>query len=472
MMNDTVPTTAGLVRGEIDDHGRVFRGIRYAAAPSGQRRYRPPDPPPMWDGVRDATTFGPICPQVQLGELGGVNAPFGTGEPMDEDCLFLNVWTPAADDARRPVMVWIHGGVFRGGSGSTPVFDGSNFARDGVVLVTLNYRLHALGFLYLDELFDGASGTGNLGILDQVAALGWVRDNIAGFGGDPDNVTIFGQSAGGMSVTTLLATAAADGLYRRAVAQSGAGHHNLGAPAARRVAERVLELLEVRPGDWDALQAVPPARIVAAAEDVAMRAVGKLLGDDRLLKMAFQPVVDMTTRTARPIEQIAAGNVPPVELIVGTCRDDWRLFTFGLPGFAPEPNVAPYCEHAEFSVGGALQRYGKAHPGATNGQLLAAVEGDQMFTMPAVRLAEAHTAHATTRMYRFSWPTPVLDGALGACHGLELPFVFETTDRATVFVGDNPPADIAHGLHIAWIRFATVGDPNGHDLPQWPPYEL
>jgi para-nitrobenzyl esterase len=391
---------------------------------------------------------------------------------MDEDCLFLNVWTPAADDARRPVMVWIHGGAFRGGSGSTPVFDGSAFARDGVVLVTLNYRLHALGFLYLDELFDGATGTGNLGILDQIAALEWVRDNIAVFGGDPDNVTIFGQSAGAMCVTSLLATPAADGLYRRAIAQSGAGHHNLGASAARRVGERVLELLDVRPGEWLALQAVPAARIVAAAEEVAARAGRKLLGDDRLLKMAFQPVVDTTTRTARPIEQVAAGNVPPVELIVGTCRNEWRLFMFGLPGFAPEPNVAPYFEHAEFTVDEALHRYSTAHPGASQGQLLAAIEGDQMFTMPAVRLAEAHAAHATTWMYRFSWPTPVLDGALGACHGLELPFVFETMDRAKVFVGDDPPVDLARDLHTAWIRFATVGDPNGDGLPAWPRYEL
>jgi len=188
--------------------------------------------------------------------------------------------------------------------------------------------------------------------------------------------------------------------------------------------------------------------------------------------MAFQPVVDRTTRTARPIEQATAGNVPPVELIVGTCRDEWRLFTFGMPGFAPEPNVAPYFEHADFTVDDALRRYAAAHPGATQSQLLAAVEGDQMFTMPAVRLAEAHTIHAKTWMYRFSWPTPVLDGTLGACHALELPFVFDTTDRAEVFVGDDPPADLTHDLHTAWIRFATVGDPNGNGLPAWPTYDL
>jgi para-nitrobenzyl esterase len=204
-MTDAI-TTSGAVRGEPIAAGVAFRGIPFAAPPVGDLRYAPPAPPSRWDGVRDATTFSPICPQLQLGEMGGVLAALGSGEPTDEDCLYLNVWTPAVDDARRPTMVFIHGGAFRGGSGSTPLYDGEAFARDGVVLVTINYRLHALGFLALDGLFDGAEGTGNLGILDQIAALRWVGDNIAAFGGDPDNVTIFGESAGAMSVGTLLGT--------------------------------------------------------------------------------------------------------------------------------------------------------------------------------------------------------------------------------------------------------------------------
>ncbi len=182
--------------------GVVFKGIPFAAPPVGALRYRPPAAPPRWEGQRDCTQFGPICPQVPSGQAGGVMRIFGSGAPMDEDCLTLNVWTPSAGGsepgAGRPTMVWIHGGGFRNGNGSAALYDGASFARDGVVLVTLNYRLHAFGFLYLDELFDGAEGTGNLGLLDQLAALEWVRDNIAAFGGDPSNITVFGESAGAM----------------------------------------------------------------------------------------------------------------------------------------------------------------------------------------------------------------------------------------------------------------------------------
>jgi para-nitrobenzyl esterase len=240
-------TSSGRVRGMSLGTCSVFKGIPFAAPTSGDRRFRPPQPVEPWEAVRDCTQYGPICPQVQLGEHGLVNSAFGRGEPMDEDCLFLNVWTPAVDGERRPTMVFIPGGAFRGGSGSVALYDGTAFARDGVVLVTLNYRVHALGFLYLDELFDGAEGTGNLGILDQIAALRWVRENIAAFGGDPDNVTVFGESAGAMSIGTLLGTPAAQGLYRRAILESGGSRHNLSAAAATRVAERTLELLDLSP---------------------------------------------------------------------------------------------------------------------------------------------------------------------------------------------------------------------------------
>jgi para-nitrobenzyl esterase len=205
-------TASGRMRGIDNESCVVFKGIPFVAPPTGTRRFRPPQPVEPWDGVRDCTQFGPICPQHPWTGPGAVNTAFEGAQPMDEDCLFLNVWTPAVDDGRRPTMVFIPGGAFRTGSGSAPAYDGTAFARDGVVLVTLNYRLHALGFLALDGLFDCAEGSGNLGILDQIAALRWVRDNIAGFGGDPDNVTVFGESAGAMSIGTLLGTPAARGL--------------------------------------------------------------------------------------------------------------------------------------------------------------------------------------------------------------------------------------------------------------------
>jgi len=474
-MTDPVRTTAGNVRGEQGAEGLVFRGIPFAAPPVGARRFLPPAPPEPWEGVRDCTAFSPICPQLQLGEMGGVMAALGSAEPMDEDCLYLNVWTPAVDGARRPVMVWIHGGAFTGGSGSTPLYDGSAFARDGVVLVTLNYRLHALGFLFLDELFDGARGTGNLGILDQIAALGWVRDNIAAFGGDPQNVTIFGESAGGMSVGTLLATPAASGLFRRAIPQSGAGHHNLTAAAAGRVAARVLELLDVRPGDWEGLRAVPVERFVEVGVQVGQMEAGGLLGDEAWTKMGFEPVIDGATRPSMPIDAIRQGSATGIDVLVGTCAEEWRLFMWGLPAeiqeFLPEPVIAPYFAAAR-SEDEVLKIYGASRPGASRRDLLAAVETDQMFTVPAVRLAEAESAHGRVWMYRFSWQSPVLDGALGACHAMELPFVFDVADAAPGFVGETPPAELSRAVHGAWVRFATTGDPNGGELPEWPPYDL
>ena len=228
-------------------------------------------------------------------------------------------------------MVWIHGGAFTGGSGSTPIYDGSSFARDGIVFVSINYRLHALGFLYLDELFDGAEGTGNLGILDQVRALEWVRDNIAAFGGDPGNVTIFGESAGGMSVGTLMGTPSANGLFQRAIPQSGAGSHNIRPETATRVAKRVLELLDVEPGDWAALRAVPVQRFVEVSTQLSMLESRVLLGDDLAMTMVLLPVVDGVTRDKTATELVAAGNAADVDMLIGTCAEECRLFIWAMP---------------------------------------------------------------------------------------------------------------------------------------------
>jgi para-nitrobenzyl esterase len=466
-------TTFGPVRGEpiAEGDGAVFRGVPFAAPPTGARRYLPPAPPTPWTDVRACTTFGPICPQLQLGAMGGVLAALGSGEPMDEDCLYLNVWTPALDDVRRPTMVFIHGGAFRGGSGSTLLYDGAAFARDDAVLVTLNYRLHALGFLALEGLFEGAEATGNLGILDQIAALGWVRDNIAAFGGDPDNVTIFGESAGAMSVGTLLGTPAADGLYRRAILESGASHHNLPATAARRVAERTLELIEVDPGDWDGLRAVPVDRIVAAANQIAMLEAAPVLGGDVRLRMPYMPVVDGTARDAAPIELVARGRARSVDILVGTNAEEWRLFVWGLPeamrAAIPPPDITSHFAASGRASDDVLKVYAEARPGADQLDLLCAVESDQVFGIPAVRLAEAQLPHnPNVWMYRFSWRTPVLEGSLGACHALELPFVFETLDFARDLVGDSPPTDLARDVHLAWVQFARTGSLD------WPCYDL
>jgi para-nitrobenzyl esterase len=461
---------AGQVRGAAIPTGVMFRGIPFAQPPVGPRRFLPPRPCPPWEGVRDCTAFGPVCPQLPVTE--DVLAPLLDRQPADEDCLSLNVCTPAVDDGLRPVMVWIHGGAYLRGSGSSWPYDGEAFARDGIVTVSFNYRLHGLGFLYLDELFAGAQGTGNLGILDQIAALEWVRENIAGFGGDPGNVLVFGESAGAMSVGTLLGTPAASGLFRRAIAQSGAASHNLSRAAASRVAERVLDLLGVRPGDWEALRAVPVGRLTEVSTQVGAVEAAPLLEGETGGKMGFQPVVDGVIRPAAPLELVAAGSAAGVDLIVGTNAEEYRLVVNG--PMSPDPDIAPYFAGSGRSVDEVLALYDASGRGESTRDLLCAVETDRAFTVPAVRLAEAQLRSTpNVWLYRFSWRTPVLGGRLGACHGLELPFVFATAHqpRQAAFLGADPPLDLARAMHAAWVRFAAAGDPSGPDRPAWPRYD-
>ena len=476
--NDSViETTAGYVRGSRIPEGLVFRGIPYANAPIGMRRLRLPSAVAGWPAIRDCTNFGYDFPQPRFGRI-GLRAAFMSACRRNEDALCMNVWTSSTTGRPKPTMVWIHGGGFVVGSGATPIYDGRSFARDGVVLVTLNYRLHALGFLYLDELFEDAESTGNLGILDQLEALRWVRDNIAAFGGNPGNVTIFGESAGALSVGALLALPAARGLFRRAILESGAAWQGLRPSRATRIASRVLELLNVQPGDWGGLARVPPRSVARAAARVSWLESERLLGDDHGERFCFQPVLDSSTSGRRAVERIAAGSAEGVDLIVGTCADEFRLFTWAVPrilrSMLPRQQIESYFKHCGLSADDVLGAYREQRTGASTQSLLAAIEGDEMFTMPAVRLAEAQTKDqkASVWMYRFTWKTPIRGGALGACHGLEIPFVFDSLDRAGGLWGSAPPADLARAMHRAWVSFATAGDPNCDELPLWPRYNL
>jgi para-nitrobenzyl esterase len=459
----TTSTTSGSVRGADGNDAVVFRGIPFAAPPTGPRRFAPPAPVEPWDGVRDCTEFGPVCPQMQ---------PVGDAV-ADEDCLSLNVWTPAVDDARRPTLVWLHGGGYAAGRGSSPDSDGAAFARDGAVLVSLNYRLGALGFLYLDELFDGSADTGNLGLLDQIAALEWVRDNIAAFGGDPQNVTVFGNSAGAMSAATLLATDRAAGLFSRAILQSGAGHNTITAERATETAVNVLRALDVEHGDWDALRALPTEGVIAAATIAGGAMVPEYLREVRPL-FGFGPVEDGRLLAARPVDCIATSAAAAgVDLLIGTNADEWTLVMFGMPGGGGMPDPAPsdYFRATAHSVDEVLAIYAKGTPRDDLRAVLAAIEGDHSFTVPAIRFADAHAARGEqVWRYRFSWPTPLMDGVLGACHTAEVPFVFDTL-ASGAFVGEAPPVDLVIAMHGAWVRFATSGDPNGGDLPAWPRYD-
>jgi para-nitrobenzyl esterase len=254
--------------------GALFAGIPYAQPPVRARRFLPPAPPTSWDGVRPCTTFGASCPQAS--NAGGVNAGFESTVEHCEDCLTLNVWTPSADDGRRPVVVWIHGGGFQSGGADAPVYAGHAFIESECVLVTVNYRLNVFGFLFLDDIFPTDAPRGNNGLLDQIAALEWVRENIAAFGGDPDNVTVAGQSAGAMSIGCLLTMPEANGLFERAILQSGACRHVISRDGATRVARRVLERVDVTETDWTTLQEVPAARLLDATRALTPSVVADL----------------------------------------------------------------------------------------------------------------------------------------------------------------------------------------------------
>ncbi|HYI32231.1 MAG TPA: carboxylesterase family protein [Glaciibacter sp.] len=481
-----VSVSEGRLGGSIVDGVHVFLGVPYAAPPFGANRLRPPQPVDSWSGVRDATELGPEPPQVAPPATGG--SALGPAEDWDDvgeafarvkrvaaahDCLNLNIWTPDTGATRLPVMVWIQGGMFE--LSSTAAYDGSRFARDGVVCVVINWRPGAEGFLYLSD------GIANVGLLDQVAALEWVRENIAGFGGDPGNVTIFGESAGAMSIGVLLAMPRADGLFRRAILQSGAAHHVTPAADARRIAEYLAEKLSV-PATRDAIASVGVERLLAAQAELK----AELLANpdpDRWGKaavattMPWQPVIDGDIVPEPPIERITAGSSSQVDVIVGTNCDDWRLWIVVsgvIAQITDEILTGPVKAYGYQSlsayglpVGRALAAYRARYPAATPGDLLAAVQTDWWMRVPAIRLADAHAKTAAgTYMYEFAWPSP----GLGAVHALEVPFVFDTASTdAPLFgplLGERPPQELADVMHAAWVSFARDGDPG------WPRYEL
>jgi para-nitrobenzyl esterase len=466
-MNAVVQTRHGKVRGSVAAGVNTFKGIPYAAPPFGANRLRPPRPVEPWSGVRDALAYGPKSPQPPYPPQ--VALLLTESVVSGEDCLSLNIWSPDLGSAGQPVMVWIPGGMFAyHGTGGSPWYDGSRFARDGVVCVTINYRVAADGFLYL------GGGDANRGLLDQVAALEWVRENIAAFGGDPDNVTIFGESAGAMSVGTLLAMPRARGLFRRAVAQSGAAQHVSSAATARQIGQRLAEQLGVE-ATREAIAAVPIDRLLQAQmeleADLAARPDPERWDEEVVLSMLpWQPVVDGDVIPAPPLDRIAAGAGAGVDLMVGTNTDEHRLFL--VPGGAIDQITAEALAGAVAAYGlpveGTLAAYRAAYPGASPGDLLAAVQTDWYWRIPAIRLVDAHAkGTAPTYMYEFAWRSPQFNGRLGACHALEIAFVFDTLGHETEALwGTDPPQQLADTMHAAWVAFATTGDCG------WPKYDL
>jgi para-nitrobenzyl esterase len=466
MTRPEVSTTAGALLGERTADGRiaVFRGIPFAAAPTGPNRFRPPQAVTPWEGVRDASTFGKASVQRTAGVLGMFGAQEGD---IDEDCLFLNVWTPGCDDARRPVLVWIHGGAFRMGASSLESYDGAGLAARGdVVVVSINYRLGLLGFLAHPEL--GA----NRGLLDQVAALAWVQREIAAFGGDPGQVTIFGESAGGKSVECLLGMPAARGLFRRAIAQS-TYDLPMDADASARGAEAIAASLGVTVAG---LRDVPVDELVAAEAMVLGMAAGGGGG----------PVIDPATLPEAPVDVLERGDRADVELLIGTTLDEAALFGGFLGGAGAEElddeaagaRIAATIAgpDAPADLGGqALAVYRKVRESlgldATPKSLVSASSTDRMFRQHSIRVAEAQAPHAPTFMYLFTWASP--NGSLGACHGIELPFVFGTFDAPLARLsGDGAEArSLGSAVQDAWLSFARDGRPQSMALPEWPTYD-
>jgi para-nitrobenzyl esterase len=462
-----IQTTQGAVRGRLVDGVAAFKGIPYAAPPFGPHRFRPPQPHAPWAGVRDALTYGPTAPKPPYPpSFDFMDQALPDPVIPGEDCLNLNIWTPDPGRVGLPVLVWIHGGGIWG-SGAVPTYDGRHFARDGVVCVTINYRLGVDGFLYLD------GAVANRGLLDQIAALEWVRENIAAFGGDPGNVTIFGESFGAMSVATLLAMPRATGLFRRAIAQSVL-YVGLSAATAQRVSQALARKLGVVPTQ-EAIAAVPLDRLLQAELDLVTEIFAQpdpeRWGEVVENLGPFGPVVDGEVLPGRPIERLAAGAGAHSDLLVGSNAEEWRfmLVPTGQLDLITEEMLAGQIAAYGLPVQQTLATYREARPGASAGDLLAAVVTDWRFRIPAIRLAEAYSqGPRAAYMYEFAWRSPQYAGRLGACHGLELPFVFDNLDgeRPGGFVGaGRGPQQLADATHRAWVAFAARGDPG------WPRYD-
>jgi len=456
-----VRAAAGRLRGSREAGVAVFRGIPFAEPPVGALRFAAPQPIPGWSGVREAVSFGP--PPPQAGHFGMDTSSQDEGD----DWLTVNVWSPDPDPgAGLHVMVWIHGGGYGIGMSSLPEYDGGRLARDGVVVVTFNYRTGIEGFAQID----GAPP--NRGLLDQVAALEWVRDNIRAFGGDPDRVTVFGESAGGGSVAALLAMTRTAGLFRRAVAQSVPGAF-FSPELAADIAAAFAAELGLRPTVAD-LSEVAPRLLTGAGDaiEAKMDQWAARWGRPAHRTIPFAPVIDGEVLARTPWQALSDGAGRDIELLVGHTRDEYRLFTAmtGLLGSVSEEQAAHALQVFAPDPDGA-RRYREAFPAAGPEELYELVHSDWLFRMPSLHLAEAQTAGGgRAYVYELAWSAPGMGGSFGACHGLDVPLVFGNLDRGgpAVLIGDPAApeaADLSARMRAAWTSFATHGDPG------WPAYD-
>ena len=460
-----VTVDTGALRGSSDGRVRTFLGVPYAAPPVGDRRFQPPQPAAAWSGERDATRPGPSAPhRIRDFPMLDLTPLVGTGGEEGDDYLSLNVWAPEGADGL-PVMVFVHGGGFVLGSKDAPVHDGTALARAGTVCVAMNYRLNVDGFLPIPGV------PTNLGLRDILHALEWVQRNIAAFGGDPGNVTLFGESAGAMATANLVTSPLARGLFRRAIVQSGHGSMVREIPVAQRLVRRLARLLKITP-DAAGFAGAPFDRVWAAIGKVAKPIGGVDLRDARGFEPVygisrFIPVYGDDVLPEHPLRALEGGAGQEVELLIGSNREEMNLYFVPtgirrrIPGWLAKWLVG----RSNPLAGKALRAYGLGG-GKKAGEAMTEALSDLVFRWPARQFAEAHRGR--THVYDFEWRSPACEGQLGACHGIELPFVFDTLGIASGpagLVGEHPPQELADRVQRLWVGFARDGT-----LP-WPPFD-
>ena len=459
----TVNTTTGPVSGVKSKDGlSVFLGVPYALPPVGEYRFKHPRELPSHKDTFQATSFGNVSCQTQ--DIFEATSFY----PQSEDCLNLDIWTPAADKGKRPVMVFIHGGGFISGASADHYYDGANLAKNGnLVMVSINYRLGALGYLYLEGYGKEGEFQSNCGLLDQVMALKWVRQNIENFGGDPDNVTVMGESAGSISATTLMTMPAARGLFRRVIAQSGSPSLCRTKEEALKITRQFLEIGGIK--DANDLKSLSAQQIVEIQQKLIKKAG---LNADRL----FSPVIDGETIPLEPVQALAAGAGAGIDLMHGTTRDEVNWWILYEPAFAlitPEILFKNYPETAALFGNDPAKiaaAYRQILKGTSDQGIAHFMLTDRLFWIQHVRLEEAQAPHAHTWMYMLAWRSPFAGGILGAYHSLDIPFVFHNFDDFGPASG--LPDKLTDSVQKAWIAFATNGNPDSPGMPHWPEYDI
>ncbi len=457
-----VETKQGKLQGAEEKGVSVWRGIRYAKAPVGELRFRAPQEAEKWEGIKEATAFGPIAPQMKSG--------LGTDGPQAEDCLSLNIWSPAADGKKRPVMFWIHGGGFVIGAGSSDLYNGADMAKSGdVVVVTINYRLGPLGFLYFKDT-KNQQFENNLGIRDQIAALKWVHENIAAFGGDPQEVTIFGESAGGTSVETLLSAKLAKGLFNKAIIESGPPAIIWSPAIAETVTAKYLSILGVSPDSLQLLKAIPLDTLKAAEQTLLDYMVAETN------QKVFSPSIDGEVLTAdifKCMNPTINGGIP---VMIGTNKNEATMFASKKLKMAPRTSAGLEKYFDEVTTEESKKKVLSAYDNYPHTSGVINVLTDAIFRIPAIRLAECRSTYAPVYMYRFEWTSFALNVAgLKSFHGLELPFVFHCTEGSTgkrlkLIATKKTIKRLSGQMQQAWVNFARYGNPNGKGEEVWKPY--